>query len=390
MELLSGDLLAAQATAVRSGGGVPPAWQFRLPVHALLRPHQTATLTPRIAGLRLSGPSVTVSATSLGYLGCLDSASPNHVEGWAVDLGAPGRRVRLDVLVNADVVVTLTADEPRPDISDQGFGEAACGFSAILPPHPDASAERRIAVRLAGQRTELAGSPIVVDPVPGLIGSFDTLHGMAAHGWALDRTQPDTPLKVEVVGPGGEVLGTGTASLFRGDLLDAGLNNGLCAFKIDIAAHFERLMDQDVHARIAGTSAMLPGSPLRVNTNRNIRRFLRRRQDLPAGVLPRLRRALNHRAGTDGISFIMPVHETPRGWLIDALESVRAQFCDNWELICVDGRIDGCACGRDPGRLRGAGQADTRAAFGAERGHCARGQFRPARGALRLRGVHRP
>ncbi len=135
---------------------------------------------------------------------------------------------------------------------------------------------------------------------------------------------------------------------------------------------------------------MLPGSPRRVTTNRNIRRFLRRRQDLPPGVLPRLRRALNHRAGTDGISFIMPVHDTPRGWLIEALESVRAQFCDNWELICVDDGSTAAACGARSWPATPRATADTRAALGAERGHRARGQFRPARGALRLRGVHRP
>ena len=336
VELFSGGRLAAQGVAARAGGGIPPAWQFRLPLHALLRPNEAMTLQPRIAGRLLAASPLTITSAGIGLLGCLDAASPNHVEGWAVDLSAPGRRVRLDVIVGAETVATVTADKPRPDIADQGCGEQACGFSVILPAHPDPTAQRRIAVRLAGQRTELAGSPVVVDPVPGLVGSFDTLHGMAAHGWALNRAAPEVPLAVEIVATNGEILGAGLASLFRGDLLDAGLNAGLCAFKIDLSAHFERLMDQEVIARIAGTDNVLPGSPLRVNTNRNIRRFLRRRQDLPAGVLPRLRRMLNHRAGQDGISFIMPVYETPRAWLIEALESVRAQFCDAWELICVD------------------------------------------------------
>ena len=359
VEFLAGGVVAAQGTALRDGGGVPPSWQFRLPLHALLRPNETVTLRPRVGGRLLAGPPMAVTPASLGFIGCLDAASPNHVEGWAVDLAVPGRRVRLDVLVGAETVATIVADQPRPDIADQGYGETACGFSTILPEYADPQAERRIAVCLAGLRTELAGSPVVVDPVPGLIGSFDTLHGMAAHGWALNRAQPDVPLEVEVVGPGGEILGAGAASLFRGDLLDAGLNAGLCAFKIDLSAHFERLMDQELFVRIAGTNNVLPGSPLRVNTNRNIRRFLRRRQDLRPGVLPRLRRALNHRAGKDGISFIMPVHETPRAWLIEALESVRAQFCDAWELICVDdgsaaphvAEILGGYAGRDP-RIR--------------------------------------
>jgi GT2 family glycosyltransferase len=45
---------------------------------------------------------------------------------------------------------------------------------------------------------------------------------------------------------------------------------------------------------------------------------------------------MNFRSHGHGISFIMPVFDTPRIWLIEALESVRAQFCDSWEVICVD------------------------------------------------------
>ncbi len=349
VEFLADGQLAAQAVAVRdpaepaegdgadaTSGGAPDVWRFRLPVHALLRPGETLTLQARIAGQRLAGPLLTIDPQRLGFLGCLDRASPHYVEGWAVDLNRPGRPVWLEVLVDAQVVATILADETRPDIATLGLGPDKCGFSAHLPEHADPAARRRIAVRLAGLRTELAGSPVHLDPVPGLVGSFDTLHGMAAHGWALNRAQPDVPVVVEVVGPDGAVLGCGPAAQFRGDLLDAGLNAGLCAFKIDLSVHFERLIDQEVQVRIAGTDHILPGSPRRITINANIRRFLRRRRDLPAEVLPRLRRALNHRAGTHGVSFIMPVHDTPRAWLIETLESVRAQFCDAWELICVD------------------------------------------------------
>ena len=335
VEWLAGNRLVAQSVAQRDAGA-PATWHFRVPIHALLRPHEALTVQPRIAGLLLPGPLLTLTPEGLGFIGCLDAASPHHVEGWAIDLARPDRPVRIDVVVNARTVATVSAGESRPDIAALGLGRAKCGFSARLPDHIDPAARRRIAVRLAGQRTELAGSPVHIDPVPGLIGSFDTLHGMAAHGWALDRAEPDRPVLVEVVGPRGEVLGSAAAAQFRGDLLDAGLRGGLCAFKIDLAAHFERLLDQEVHVRIAGTNQILPGSPRRITTNANIRRFLRRRQDLPAGVLPRLKRALNHRAGTSAISFIMPVYNTQRSWLIEALESVRAQFCDAWELICVD------------------------------------------------------
>ena len=329
----AGHGIVAQAVAVRDELGT---WRFRVPFRALLRPGQVLAVRPRIAGLTLDAPLLGLEAARQGFAGCLDAASPGHVEGWAVDLAHPGRPVKLDVFVDATRVAGLVAGLSRPDVEALGFGDGACGFTLILPDHPDPLAKRRIGVRLAGQNTELTGSPLVIDPVPGLTGWFDSLHGMCAHGWAFDRTAPSAPVLVEVVGPGGVVLGSGAANLFRGDLLDAKLNDGLCAFKIDLSAHFEALLEQEVVVRVAGGGAHLPGSPKRVTANRNILRFLHRRRAVKPEAAGRLRRMMNFRSHGQGISFIMPVFDTPRIWLIEALESVRTQFCDSWELICVD------------------------------------------------------
>ena len=107
---------------------------------------------------------------------------------------------------------------------------------------------------------------------------------------------PHRKVIVEAVGPGGEVLGSGPANHFRGDLLGAGLADGLCAFKIDISAHYERLIGQEIAVRFAGTNVLMQGSPIRILPNSNMQRFLKRRDVLAGkpGVLPRLRRALTH------------------------------------------------------------------------------------------------
>jgi GT2 family glycosyltransferase len=334
VELTANGAIVARGIATRAE--TPGRWRFALQPATVLRPGEHIALTARIAGLAIDEPAGSITAETIGFLGCLDAASPHHVEGWAVATEDPHRRVALDILVDAQLVATISAEIPRDDLRVQGLGDGFSAFDVPLPPHPDALAARTVAVRLAGTVTHLAGSPVTINPVPGIVGMFDTVHGMAAHGWAFDRTRPDTPVQVEIVGPDGEILGLGPASSFRGDLLDAGIAGGMCSFKIDLAPHFERLLGRDIIVRIAGTGLILPGSPIRVAANQNLLRFLNRRQSLAAGVLPRLKRALNHRAGKRGISFIMPVHDTPRPWLIEALESVRQQFCDAWELICVD------------------------------------------------------
>ncbi len=67
------------------------------------------------------------------------------------------------------------------------------------------------------------------------------------------------------------------AKLFRGDLLDAGLNEGFCAFKIDIGAQFLDMLGKDVSVRVAGTDHGAAGSPRVATQNANMLRYLRRR-----------------------------------------------------------------------------------------------------------------
>jgi GT2 family glycosyltransferase len=343
----AGPTVAAQGVAVRAPDS--EIWHYRVPLSALIAPARGAQLFLRVGGFVPDLPPVRIEANGLGVVGCLDVATPNRVEGWALRLDqqagpgpdAPSRagKLELDILIGNEVVATIVPSQNRSDIriGDQAGG-TVCGFGYDLPSPADPRAPKRISVRIAGTRTALTGSPKIVDPMPGLMGRFDTLHGMSAHGWALDRAHPNQKVVVEAVGPDGEVLASSPANHFRGDLLGAGLADGLCAFKLDISAHYERLIGQDIAVRFAGTNVIVAGSPIRITPNGNQQRFLRRREVLLSkpGVLPRLRRALTHRAGTTGITIIMPVHNTPRAWLSEALESVRHQFCDAWELICID------------------------------------------------------
>ena len=61
----------------------------------------------------------------------------------------------------------------------------------------------------------------------------------------------------------------------------------------------------------------------------------RRRRPSPA-ALGRLRRRAGALFGRRKLSIIMPVYNTRDAWLRTAVDSVLAQWCPNWELICVD------------------------------------------------------
>jgi len=336
VELMDGTSPVGRGVARR--GDAATEWSYHISLASLPEPNRITTLTLRVGGLEVTTAPISLSADAVGYAGCLDVATPSRVEGWAINLRNPREAVQLEVVVGTAVVGGIAAHTLREDLRLRGIGDGRCGFGFDLPSPEDPRARKRVSVRLAGSQTELTGSPVLIDPRPNLIGRFDTLHGMSAHGWALDRARTNSKAVVEAVGPGGEVLGHATANGFRGDLLGAGLADGLCAFKIDLSPHFERLMGQDIAVRFAGSDVTLAGSPHRILANGNMQRFLRRRDVLlrKPGVLPRLKRAMAHRAGDLAVSIIMPVFNTPRTWLSEALESVRHQFCDAWELICID------------------------------------------------------
>jgi GT2 family glycosyltransferase len=166
-------------------------------------------------------------------------------------------------------------------------------------------------------------------------GYLDTFHGSSIYGWAWDDENPDEPLVVEALSEHGRVLGTAKADMFRGDLLDAGKGSGRCAYKIDIVGGIANLVGTRVAVRPVGGDHFFAGSPKVITLNPNFQYLFARHSRAKHMLLP-LRQRLDREAKDGAISIIMPVYNTPQGWLVEALESVRAQWCSHWELICID------------------------------------------------------
>ena len=306
---------------------------FTLPVPTLIPLNETLTLQLRIGAH--AAATVELSPSDMGYAGYLDDAT-DRVQGWVVSLGTEPRRAAVDIWIDGALVATMPADALRTDVRAIGIAADRCGFSYALPPDFDDTKGYHLAVTLAGTGIHLCRSPRQVPPNLTLEGYFDSCHGTSAHGWATDRRRPKAPVVVEVVLADGRVLGRAEAKLFRGDLLDAGLADGLCAFKIDLGSQFLGLLGEKILVRVAGTELYLPGSPRTVELNPNLVRFSQRQNAVPARVLPRLKRRLNRGAGDLGISIVMSVYNTPQDMLMEAIASVHAQWCDRWELICVN------------------------------------------------------
>jgi len=335
IELAHEGRVLAQTIAVRAAAadGAADAFPFILLVPTLVPVNGTLRLHLRIG--THAAAAVELSSQDMGYAGYLDSAT-ERVQGWVVGLGQRRQRIAVDIWIDGAVVATAPANALRTDVRAIGITTDRCGFSYALPAEFDDTKGYTLAATLAGTGIHLCGSPRQVPPNVSMEGYFDGCHGTSAHGWAMDRHRPKTPVIVEAVLSDGRVLGQAEAKLFRGDLLSAGLADGLCAFKIDLGSGFMGLLGQQLLVRVAGTELYLPGSPRTVELNPNLVRFARRHEAVAAKVLPRLKRRLNQGAGDLGISIIMPVYNTPADMLMEAIASVHAQWCDLWELICVN------------------------------------------------------
>jgi GT2 family glycosyltransferase len=331
MECTAGTRHVARGYAERHGA----QYRFSVPALSTVPLNQPTHLMPWVAGRPLPNHTIVVNTADVGIAGFVDAVEPGMLSGWAIDLGKPSRRLSVDLLVDGRVVDTVTADQPRPDLAAAGLGDGFSAFRFTIKPVAGFEKPRPVSVVVSGTRLELCNSPVMALPPPALLGYFDRLHGTAAHGWALNRFEPKKPVVVEALCEG-RVLARAEAKLFRGDLLDAGMNEGFCAFKIDIGAQLLDLLGKEVAVRVAGTNLMLPGSPKVATQNPNMLRYLRPARGTDPQVLGRLKRMMNHRAAPGSVSIIMPVYNTPRDWLIQALESVRVQWCDRWELVCVN------------------------------------------------------
>jgi O-antigen biosynthesis protein len=333
VECIENGQVLTRGFAARAGG---TEYRFHLPFPSLLTPDQQLACLFRIAGLFLDGPPLLLTMQALGFLGYVDLSEPGRIAGWACDMAIPDRRVAIDLIRDGVVLQTVLADQFREDLQAAGIGDGHAGFSFTLPQDGTFRDPTEISVTISGGSLNLVNSPLVVAAPPPFCGAFDRLHGMSAHGWALNVADPKTPVQVEAV-CNGQVLATATARLFRGDLLDAGLNGGFCAYKIDIGKQILDLLGQEILVRIAGQpDLVLQGSPHVATQNPNLLRYLKPARGMNPAHLPRLRRTLDHRVGPLRLSIVMPVYNTSRDWLVQAIESVLAQWCGRWELICID------------------------------------------------------
>ncbi len=338
VEIVSGATLYGRGFALPSAAELDRApghtYRFTADLALLPQANEPAMLTARVGGIPAAKP-LRITARDCGFAGYADPTDAPRAEGWVVDLAHPKQHAKVELRVDGRVVATAVADRMRADVAALGLSDGRSGFVLPFPRTVRLDRDLRIEIVVAGTGLNLCNSPYIRPASPPYVGFFDAVEGPFTGGWVVNMHHPETPLKVEAL-CNGEVIGSGLADLYRGDVENAGLPTARCGFRFLLERPLTSLFNKDIYLRIAGTDQAVAGSPRQISQNSNITRFLTRGATVPAVFQRRLARRMTHRTRSVGISIIMPVFDPPREWLIEALNSVLAQWSGNWELICVD------------------------------------------------------
>jgi GT2 family glycosyltransferase/tetratricopeptide (TPR) repeat protein len=165
-------------------------------------------------------------------------------------------------------------------------------------------------------------------------GRIDRTDGFLVSGWASDPADGDEPTAIAFY-QDGRLVGECDTDLFRPDISLAGLGSAISGFEAALDLDFSQSQEVEVVARFRRTGQMLANSPATAYAPQDFSRWLGRTQKLDSDELALVKAVANQ--GLAGrLSIVMPVYNTRPAWLREALASVMGQWCDAWELICVD------------------------------------------------------
>jgi hypothetical protein len=125
-----------------------------------------------------------------------------------------------------------------------------------------------LVVKDSGGQTAVKGNP--ANPwVPLYEGNHETTNCGTIHGWAWDKTLPNSPISVDIYRDNTKIA-TVPANLFGSDLLNAGKGNGYHRFHYAPDSSWEDGWPHTVTVRYAGTNTYLSGTAQPIVCNASI------------------------------------------------------------------------------------------------------------------------
>jgi hypothetical protein len=200
------------------------------------------------------------------FQGFHDVASCQFIAGWAWDSNQPNTSINVDIYDGTTLIATVVANIFRQDLANAGYGNGNHGFSIATPASLKDAQSHLIRVKFSGTSSDLFNTPKTINcgGAPTAPASFQGFHDVAGcqiiAGWAWDSNQPNSPINLDIY-DGTTVIATVTANIFRQDLLNAGIGNGVHGFSFATPASLKNGQPHSIRMKFSGTSTDLQTTP---------------------------------------------------------------------------------------------------------------------------------
>lgn len=317
----------------------------------------------------------------------IDHVGGMELSGWAVDFAAPAKSLKMRVVIDGTIEDVIVCDAPRADSALVNQMNANIGFSYVIPERfKDGMRHVLCFATLDGAVVPMSSRGggaaqeynFVLQKPARLLSLVDGIVDGLVQGWVL---RVDDKAKTRLGGvrvlathegiPVAEVV----ADLFRGDVAEAvGGGDVACGFALTLPPELRRRERVKLRLFALPGREELVGSPLEISfpgdsARERIEQLIKRtdelfsfafhlKKELKAAIprerflladyqrwaleaqplmLPRAKVRYGVRDVTGvKVSVICPVYKPALGAFLSAVESVRAQTHENWELLLVD------------------------------------------------------
>lgn len=170
---------------------------FRFDVCPFLPAMKGQALMLRDASTRHVLPGTPILLDPAAGWGAIEGIGGIDVHGWAVQADTSSPYATVEILFDDQVVGSVVADLPRPDLQSAGAPHLKCGFRFAVPARWHDGIERSVSARVRGNPSRLrsytAGKFVCL-----IDGRIDSMTPQSVDGWLVNTRRLGSPIRFDL------------------------------------------------------------------------------------------------------------------------------------------------------------------------------------------------
>ncbi|MCF2504696.1 T9SS type A sorting domain-containing protein [Dyadobacter sp. CY107] len=270
VELIEGNTVHASITAdayrsdIKDAGKGTGKYGFKIPLPTNLKDGNVHQLSVRVrnSSYVLGGSP---KATTCSFQGNFEVANCDVIKGWVWNSDFPDAAQTIELVEGTTVHATITADNFRQDLQNNGLGTGKYGFSIVPPLSLKDGKAHSLSVRIKDSKYVLSGSAkSIFCSAPNFGGTFEIADCNQIKGWVLDKNYPNVALTIELI-EGSTVHASVLANVYREDVKNAGFGTGYYGFNFQLPASLKDGQAHQLSVRVKDTNFILTNSPRNIS-----------------------------------------------------------------------------------------------------------------------------